>query len=141
MNFNFTMDHFRNLSQNKILPILISDIIPPGFFITDFRIHKNVLIVAATNFEIVFICLVTKTILKRMVVEGIANCIAISNDGKYLAVGIVQDLNIYEIRGDIETAISIAWLMKKFYCLHKGNFIGGILANFFRPNCGYRVLD
>jgi WD40 repeat protein len=58
-----------------------------------------------------------------MVVEGIANCIAISKDGKYLAVGIVQDLNIYEIRGDIETDLSLIWLMKKFYCLHKDRIV------------------
>jgi hypothetical protein len=87
--FDFSKKHFKTLNHKKILPILISEIIPPAFFITDFRIHKNVLIVASTNFEITFICLMTKTVLKRMIIEGISNCIAISNDGKYLAVGIV----------------------------------------------------
>lgn len=119
IEFNFTPDHFETLCEKKINPILISDILPEGYFITDFRIHQNVLIVAGTNFEIVIICLITKTILKRMTIEGIANCLAISMDGKYLAVGIVQDLNIYEIRGDISTDLTTIWLMKKFYCLHK----------------------
>ena len=123
VEFNFSGDHFRNLNQKKIKPIWINDIIPQGYFITDFRIHKNVLIVTATNFEIVFICLESKQIIKRMAVEGIANCLAISNDGKYLAVGIVQDLNIYEIRGEIDTELSVVWLMKKFYCLHKDRIV------------------
>jgi WD40 repeat protein len=128
VEFDFSNHHFKTLNQNKIVPILISEILPEGFFITDFRIHKNVLIVAGTNFQIIFICLITKTILKKMTLEGIANCIAISKDGKYLAVGIVQDLNIYEIRGNIETDLSIIWLMKKFYCLHKGKILPSLVS-------------
>jgi len=37
----------------------------------------------------------------RLTVEGLPNCVAISQNGKYLAVSILQDLNIYEIMGDL----------------------------------------
>lgn len=120
VEFDFSEDHFSDLDHNKICPILIQDIFPPDYFVTDFRLFKNTLVVAGSNFEIVFINLVTKSVLYRLIVEGLPNCVAISQNGKYLAVSIMQDLNIYEIMGDLNFSISTIWLYKKLYTLHKG---------------------
>lgn len=118
-HFNFTEEHFCDLDQALIHPILIEDICPPDFFITDFRLYKFTLIVAASNFQIVFVNLVTKAVMYRLQLESLANCVAISEDGKYLAVSILQDLNIYEIMGDLNHEINAIWLYKKQYNLHK----------------------
>lgn len=103
---------------------LFHNITPPEAIIMDFRVARDVLVVACSNFEISVIELKNKQVVNVIKTEGIVNSLSLTPDCRYLACSIYLDVNIYEFVDGYEFCI----LHKKLKNLHDGKIF---LANFF----------